>query len=96
MRYWELKIINIRACTISPSADRSKISAALREVASAPGEIIRPGEWEKAKALIAAGKDINYEGASGAVDFDAKGDVAGFYSVNRPDADGKYVMEYLR
>ena len=48
------------------------------------------------KALIAAGKDINYEGASGAVDFDAKGDVAGFYSVNRPDADGKYVMEYLR
>ncbi|HUS54974.1 MAG TPA: ABC transporter substrate-binding protein, partial [Thermohalobaculum sp.] len=47
------------------SADRTKLSAALREVANAPGEIIRPGEWEKAKALIAAGKDINYEGASG-------------------------------
>jgi branched-chain amino acid transport system substrate-binding protein len=78
------------------SADRSKLSAALREVANAPGEIIRPGEWEKAKALIAAGTDINYEGASGAVDFDANGDVAGFYSVNRPGSDGKYVMEYLR
>jgi branched-chain amino acid transport system substrate-binding protein len=78
------------------SADRSKISAALREVANAPGEIIRPGEWAKAKALIAAGTDINYEGASGAVDFDAKGDVAGFYSVNRPGDDGKYVMEFLR
>lgn len=63
------------------SADRSKIRAALRAVASAPGEIIRPGEWEKAKALIAAGKDINYEGASGNVDFDKNGDVGGLYTV---------------
>ena len=78
------------------SADRSKISAALREVANAPGEVIRPGEWAKAKKLIAEGKDINYEGASGPVDFDDKGDVAGFYSVNRVGADGKYEMEYLR
>jgi branched-chain amino acid transport system substrate-binding protein len=78
------------------AADRSKISMALREVANAPGEIIRPGEWEKAKALIAEGKDINYEGASGAVDFDDKGDVAGFYSVNRVGDDGKYAMEFLR
>jgi branched-chain amino acid transport system substrate-binding protein len=78
------------------AADRSKIAAALREVANAPGEVIRPGEWAKAKQLIAAGTDINYEGASGAVDFDANGDVAGFYSVNRPGDDGKYVMELLR
>ena len=26
----------------------------------APGETIYPGEWEKAKKLIAEGKDINY------------------------------------
>jgi branched-chain amino acid transport system substrate-binding protein len=78
------------------AADRTKISAALREVANAPGEVILPGEWEKAKALIAEGKDINYEGASGPVDFDANGDVAGFYSVNRVGDDGKYAMEYLR
>lgn len=78
------------------AADRSKISAALREVANAPGEVIRPGEWKKAKELIAAGTDINYEGASGPVDFDDKGDVAGFYSVNRVGDDGKYAMEFLR
>ena len=48
------------------------------------------------KKLIAEGKDINYEGASGPVDFDAAGDVAGFYSVNRVGDDGKYTMEYLR
>jgi branched-chain amino acid transport system substrate-binding protein len=46
-------------------------------VSSAPGEVILPGEWEKAKRLIAAGQDINYEGASGNHEFDANGDVPG-------------------
>lgn len=59
------------------SGDRAGLSAALRSVASAPGEIILPGEWEKAKRLIAAGQDINYEGAAGSQEFDAKGDVPG-------------------
>ena len=78
------------------AADPAKIAAALPEVANAPGEVIRPGEWEKAKALIAAGKDVNYEGASGSVDFDAAGDVPGFYSVNRVGDSGGYEMEFLR
>ena len=72
------------------AADRSKISAALREVANAPGTVIRPGEWEKAKAAIAAGENINYEGASGAIEFDANGDVAGTYSLNGVGDDGTW------
>lgn len=56
---------------------REGLSAALREVASAPGEVILPGEWEKAKALLAEGTDINYEGATGSHEFDANGDVPG-------------------
>ncbi|MFC3853302.1 ABC transporter substrate-binding protein [Salinispirillum marinum] len=59
------------------SADRDSLSDALRSVATAPGEVILPGEWEKAKRLIAAGQDINYEGAAGSQEFDAKGDVPG-------------------
>ncbi|WP_417518867.1 ABC transporter substrate-binding protein [Minwuia sp.] len=59
------------------SADRAGVSAALREVASAPGEVILPGEWAKAKAALAAGKDINYEGATGSHEFDKAGDVPG-------------------
>jgi len=58
-------------------ADRDGLSAALREVANAPGEVILPGEWSKAVELIKAGTDINYQGASGEVEFDAVGDVAG-------------------
>lgn len=59
------------------SADREGVSAALREVASPPGEVILPGEWEKAKQLIADGQEINYEGAGGTQDFDDNGDVPG-------------------
>jgi ABC-type branched-subunit amino acid transport system substrate-binding protein len=47
----------------------------LREVADPPGFFIGPGEFETAFELLKAGKPINYEGASGPVDFDANGDV---------------------
>lgn len=51
------------------------IRDALREVANPPGEQVTVGEWKKAVDLLKQGKDINYEGASGAVDFDDHGDV---------------------
>jgi branched-chain amino acid transport system substrate-binding protein len=59
------------------SADVDSMAAAIRMVSSAPGEIILPGEWAKAKKALAAGKDINYQGASGDHEFDANGDVPG-------------------
>ncbi len=61
----------------SGTADRTGVSAALREVANAPGETILPGEWAKAVELIKAGTDINYQGASGVIEFDEHGDVPG-------------------
>lgn len=59
------------------NAGREGLAAALREVASAPGEKILPGEWSKAVELLAAGTDIDYEGAGGPLEFDAAGDVEG-------------------
>ncbi|ATJ84502.1 branched-chain amino acid ABC transporter, amino acid-binding protein [Halomonas beimenensis] len=59
------------------NAEREGLNQALRSVATAPGEVILPGEWEKARELIAAGTEINYEGASGTHEFDANGDVPG-------------------
>jgi branched-chain amino acid transport system substrate-binding protein len=61
------------------------MSEALRKVAAAPGEKIGPGEWAKAKELIKAGKDIDYEGAGGSYEFDKNGDVTGYI--------GKYVLD---
>lgn len=59
------------------SADRAGLNDALRAVSTAPGETILPGEWEKARELIAAGEAINYIGASGEHEFDEFGDVPG-------------------
>jgi ABC-type branched-subunit amino acid transport system substrate-binding protein len=47
----------------------------LRVVANPPGEFIQPGDFKKAFTLLKAGKEINYEGAAGSVDFDDAGDV---------------------
>ncbi|MEM9047287.1 MAG: ABC transporter substrate-binding protein [Pseudomonadota bacterium] len=78
------------------STDRSLIAAALREVATPPGEVILPGEWAKAKALIAAGTDINYEGATGSIDFDAAGDVPGIYQLHTVTSEGTFKSELLK
>ncbi len=59
------------------TTDRAAVRGALRAVSNPPGVTILPGEWARAKELIAAGEAINYAGASGPHDFDDKGDVAG-------------------
>ncbi len=82
---YDATFLTLLAVEKAGSADRAKIAAALREVASAPGEKVGPGEWAKARQLIAEGKDIDYDGAGGAYDFDANGDVTGFI--------GKFVVD---
>jgi len=52
---------------------------AIRVVASAPGAVILPGEFAKAKVLIAAGTAVDYQGAAGDLAFDENGDVSGTF-----------------
>jgi branched-chain amino acid transport system substrate-binding protein len=59
------------------NAGRAGLSESLRAVSTAPGEVILPGEWDKAVRLLAAGQPINYIGASGEHEFDERGDVPG-------------------
>ena len=61
--------------------DKAKLPEALRAVSNGEGEPILPGEWKKAKELIAAGKAVDYRGASGELNFDANGDVPGSYAL---------------
>lgn len=50
--------------------------------------------WEKCAAALKDGKDINYEGASGALDFSEAGEpTAGSYDVYTFGADGKYTTD---
>ena len=76
------------------SADRTAIRDALRRVSNGPGERVGPGEFARAKELLSRGTKINYEGASGPVEFDANGDVQGRIGVWSVRADsGEIVVE---
>ena len=57
------------------SDDPVAVQDALRPVANPPGEIVGPGDVARALALVREGKDINYVGAAGDIDFDENGDV---------------------
>lgn len=65
--------------------DGDQIRAALFEVASPPGKKVAWDELDAGLEAVRAGEDIDYEGASGPIDFDANGDVSlkkvGFWSV---------------
>ncbi|MBN9668925.1 ABC transporter substrate-binding protein [Roseibium aggregatum] len=64
------------------------VAAAMLEVSNGEGEPILPGEWKKAKELIAAGSAIDYKGAAGDHNFDANGDVPGTYALWEVGSDG--------
>lgn len=76
--------------------DKSKLSESLRAVSNGEGEPVLPGEWKKAKELIAAGKAIDYKGASGDLDFDANGDVPGSYALFKVAGDDYEVVTEMK
>ena len=57
------------------SDDPVAVRDALRPVSNPPGEIVGPGDIARALDLVREGKEINYVGAAGDIDFDENGDV---------------------
>jgi branched-chain amino acid transport system substrate-binding protein len=66
------------ASAAAGSTDRTAIRDQVMNVANAPGEPILPGELAKGMELAAAGKDIDYQGATG-VELIGTGEAAGLY-----------------
>lgn len=69
------------AAQAAGSATGAAIKSKIFAVANPPGTTIYPGQWDKALVEIAAGRDINYEGSSGAVNIDTYGDPLSGYIV---------------
>lgn len=67
----------VEAQVAGEELSRTSIRDHLRSVAGPEGEIVGagPDDLTKAVQLLKEGKQINYEGAAGAVDFDENGDV---------------------
>ncbi len=78
------------AILASESTDPLVFSTKLQEV-SVSGDIIGVNEFASGKTKIEAGTDINYDGASGKIDFDENGDVtSGTYELWKIE-NGEYV-----
>ncbi|MBI1886227.1 MAG: ABC transporter substrate-binding protein [Chloroflexi bacterium] len=74
---YDAVVIAALAAEKAGSTDPTAIRDALRDVANAPGKVFGPGADQVAAALKAVrnGEDIDYQGASGAIEFDENGDV---------------------
>jgi len=63
------------------TTDRAAIRRALVQVSTPPGRPYTPAQLAEALAAAQRGEDIDYQGASGPVDFDASGNVQAGYVV---------------
>lgn len=76
---YDAAAIGVLSMIAAKSTNGADINAKIRDVANPPGKMVT-SLAAGAKALK-AGQDINYEGASGPVDFDASGTTSSSYAI---------------
>jgi branched-chain amino acid transport system substrate-binding protein len=90
MAYDHLLILAMAVLAAKGDTAGEAIKAQIRKVSNPPGKIV--GTWAEAAPPIKAGEKVNYEGASGACDFDEAGDVFTDFGLYRVKG-GKWVIE---
>ena len=89
MSGYDTMIVMSLAIVAAGTTNGPAVAAKFRQVANPPGKVVCPGQWRKAVRLLAAGKDINYEGASGPIDLDERGNATGItFGIFKVQADG--------
>jgi len=64
------------AMTRVGSEDPALVARTMKELASPPGDAYGPLDFAAASAAVRAGNDIDFQGLSGPLDFDARGEIA--------------------
>lgn len=83
---WDAMALSVLAAESAKAMTGPALRDHLRTVANPPGESVT--DVCQGLTLLRQGKKINYQGASGAVDFNAEGDVVGSYDVWQIQTDG--------
>jgi branched-chain amino acid transport system substrate-binding protein len=80
------------AMTRVGSEDPALVAGTMKELASPPGDAFGPLDFAAASAAVRAGNDIDFQGLSGPLDFDARGEIAdGFAREYGVDLNGSIV-----
>lgn len=91
---YDMVITLALAMEAAKSADVAAINAKIREVGNPAGEEVF--SFADGKAALAAGKKINYQGASSVLDFDQFGDVTpdfGVFFITKGKLERRYVVK---
>lgn len=88
---WDAAAVVVLAAEAAGETTGAAIKTEISKVANSPG--IEVSDVCQALSLVREGKDINYQGASGTVDFNKSGDVIGNYDVWTVDYTGKIEVE---
>ncbi|MCS6853236.1 MAG: ABC transporter substrate-binding protein [Elioraea sp.] len=91
---WDMAVTLALAIERARSFDTFAIRDAIRLVANPPGEAV--SSFAEGKARLAAGQEIDYQGASSVLDFDEFGDVTpdfGVFRIERGEINRKYVVK---
>lgn len=90
MAYDHLMVAALSILAAKGDTSGNAVKAQIRRVSNPPGKAV--GTWAEAAPLVQAGQDVNYEGASSAVDFDGNGDVVTDFGIYRIRG-GKWALE---
>ena len=83
---WDATVLTMLAAEAADQNTGSGIKSQIRAVSNSPGQQV--SDVCQALELVRNGKEINYQGASGNVNFDENGDVVGSYDVWTVKKDG--------
>jgi ABC-type branched-subunit amino acid transport system substrate-binding protein len=91
---WDAMALTVLAAESAKAITGAALRDRIRTIANPPGEAVT--EVCQGLTLLRQGKKIDYQGASGSVDFNAEGDVVGSYDVWQIQPDGTFkVLETL-
>jgi branched-chain amino acid transport system substrate-binding protein/neutral amino acid transport system substrate-binding protein len=88
---WDAAALIVLAAEAAQDTTGTAIRDHIQDVANAPGTEVT--DVCEALELVRQGEDINYQGASGAVDFDEQGDVVGSYDIWTVGDDGSITVK---
>lgn len=88
---WDAAAVMVLAAEAAKANTGAALKDTIPTVANAPGEEV--SDVCEALSLVRQSEEINYQGASGNVDFNEQGDVVGAYDVWTIDDEGNLVIE---
>ncbi len=93
---YDATVVHILAQLRAGELSGTAVSEAIREVANPGGEVVGPDNLAEATEMAANGDEIQYQGASSAVEFDENGDLRGVdYEVFEFSLDGYEVTNTI-